>query len=247
MMLTDDGLSSAEELRLAMTPVTALELAASDPQAAEAKVALGLETRAQPDGSPACGWCGRSNPPGGLADESLGGPQVAACRDGQDCARTRAEREPQWIDAQHPGWRERWQRVLDHEQQTYGGTPGPRQGNWQLSDPSPLELAALAQVRDMVERRAADWLATSGPEPPLQLAAPPVHGQPAPPPVVSSGYWGHTLRNPAHRTHTLGHKVTHRGPCTQTCLTTDAEPAPEPASARTVARRRAARRLRARG
>lgn len=240
MMLTDDGLSSAEELRLAMTPVTALELAASDPQEAEAKVALGLETRAQPDGSPACGWCGRSNPPGGLADESLGGPQVAACRDGQDCAAARAKREPRWIDAQFPGWRSDWKRYLKAQQPAGVGLA---QGSPD-EDLSPEFLAALSMVRSMVEDKAAGWLEPAAGA--LELSAQPVRHQPAPPPVVSSGYWGHTLRNPAHRTHTLGHKVTHRGPCTPACLTVPAEPSPEPASARTAARRRAARRFRAR-
>src|SRR5712672_258236 len=68
MMLADDEITSTEDLRLAMAPAGELALAAGDPERGEAKIALGLETRAQPDGVPSCDWCGRSDPPGGLAD-----------------------------------------------------------------------------------------------------------------------------------------------------------------------------------
>jgi hypothetical protein len=90
-MMTDlDEVFCAEELRLALSPVSEVALSASAPEVEEAKAALGLETRAEHDGEPACGWCGRSSLPGGLADESLGGPEDHACVDAGDCADARA-------------------------------------------------------------------------------------------------------------------------------------------------------------
>jgi hypothetical protein len=113
-------------------------------------------------------------------------------------------------------------------------------------------MAALSMVKSMVENRAHGWLepAEPQPEPAVQLAAPwpGIYDQPAePPPFARFDPWSHTLRSPGHRTHTLGHRITHRGPCTHACATAPAEPAPEPAAAaRTAARGRAARRFWAR-
>jgi hypothetical protein len=221
------AITSAEELRggLSGLPGRTLALAlTADPDASHlqvAKAVLGLEPRAEPDGSPACGWCGRSKPPGGLADESLGGPEVHACADGADCAKTRAEREPAFIGHQFPGWQadyrkyqaaqaadyRRYQAAQEYQRELAegyrGGIYNPSfRPYYELTadedEPSQLELAALAEVRDMVERRALEWLE---PEPVVTLTAPP--------PVIKFDPWAHTMRNPAHRAHTLGHMRQH--------------------------------------
>lgn len=116
-----------------------------------AKTALGLVLTAEPDGSPSCDWCGRHDPPGGLADESMGGPEVYACADGEDCAKTRAEREPCWLSSQHPGWQQEftdWASTRPWSQQAVHLTADP--------DPYALEL-----VQDLVKAK-------------LELAAPAV-------------------------------------------------------------------------
>ena len=105
-----DRIESAEELRLELAPGWAeLALAAgTDSDLAEAKIVLGLEVRAEPDGEPHCDFCGRSAPPSGLEDQSLGGPPVHECNNAEDCQSARAEREPAFIDHQHPDWRHQW-------------------------------------------------------------------------------------------------------------------------------------------
>jgi hypothetical protein len=80
-------------------------------------------------------------------------------------------------------------------------------------------------VRLAVEHNLAGYAAAAEAEPEpepdrVQLAAPwpAVYDQPAaPPPVARFDPWSITMRNPANRVHTLGHKITHRGPCTAAC------------------------------
>lgn len=212
-------IACVEELRggLAGLPgrTLALALTAGDGQDAghltAAKAALGLEVRAEHDGEPACDWCGRSDPPGGLADESLGGPQVHACVDGDDCARARAAAEPLWYDNQHRGWRISWEKyreVLAYEAEQarhsqWGGGIYRLTADLPEPEPDQLFLAALAEVRDMVEGKAARY---------LELAAATVPA-PAPAPAKTGisrrcrepGCTHTTMRCPDNRRHTLGY------------------------------------------
>jgi hypothetical protein len=258
MIVTDDEVFTAEDLRLALDEPAQIALTSAKHDGKAARTALGLSLRAVPEGSPACDWCGSAGGHGGLEDESMGGPESYACADAAGCAGRRSRKEPAWADQQHPGWREDWKRVQDAERMaarvrlTQRNLP-------QDSELTALELVALAQVREMVEGRAREWLAPGPPasEPEaVELAAPSVDQQPAgPPPFVmfspEGANWSHTLRgNPAHRVHTLGHKITHPGPCTHECAKAHApqpeDEQPTPARRRAAARRKAARRFWAR-
>jgi hypothetical protein len=80
-----------------------------------------------------------------------------------------------------------------------------------LPEPEPdeelsrLELAALAEVRDMVDRRAPAYLELAAP----QALADPATPQ-APPPAIKFDPWGHTMRGQHNRMHTLGYLRQHR-------------------------------------
>ena len=155
------------------------------------------------------------------------------CANETDCQAARDQAEPLWFDRQMHGWKIDWDRYREAlaVQESYRGgiyAPGHR-GYWELSrepdedELSQLELAALEQVRDMVEGKTARY---------LELTAPPGMSDPAtpqaPPPVIKFDPWGHVLGR--NRVHTLGHKITHHGPCTAACLTAEAVPVPPPAA-----------------
>jgi hypothetical protein len=124
------AIASVEEFRAGQAGFDLLALGADPPDADHlqaAKVALGLEVRAEPDGpGPSCGWCGRSDPPSGLADESMGGHEVHACVDGTDCAATRTQREPMWLDKQGKWWKIDWHKYQEIQQ--YQAQQGPAPG-----------------------------------------------------------------------------------------------------------------------
>ena len=219
-------IASAGDLRLELAPAGsgAVALAAGwEPELAPAKVVLGLNPGAEPDGSPACGWCGRSHPPGGLADESMGGPEVHACTDGQDCATARDQREPGFIDHQYPRWRQQYdeyqrkreeeaRKLVEWERSHAWGVYHPEQlAAWE-QQVTPEFAAALAMVRDMVDERAAGYLKLAerlGGEQ-LELAAPAVGDQPAGAPELARQCADRECRHqdmrcPDNRTWTLGH------------------------------------------
>ena len=92
--------TSIEQWRGELQGVSVLALVADpdvpDHQAA-ADVALGLDARAEHDGEPACDWCGRSDPPAGLEDQSMGGP---ACTSATTQRIVRAQGPASWAT----GW-----------------------------------------------------------------------------------------------------------------------------------------------
>ena len=102
---------SIEQWRGELQGVSVLALAADAdvPDRQAAKIALGLEPVTEPDGPPpSCGYCGRSDPPGGLEDQSMGGPAVHECNDSADCQSARAQAEPMWLDKQFRAWPIDW-------------------------------------------------------------------------------------------------------------------------------------------
>lgn len=218
-------LADLEEFRLSLSPVTGVALSQAEAELAEARTVLGLETRAEPDGQPHCDWCGRSDPPGGLRDESLGGPEVHACADTDGCVAARADRESAWIDSQHPDWRVDWAKYLTAQQyerelaeQKWQTGDLYRNAGYQLTgdEADPEFLAALSMLRDMVDERVPGFLeGYDSADEPVELSAPwpAIYNQPAaPPPWAMFDPWGHTMRNPAHRHHTLGHmRASHQG------------------------------------
>ena len=204
-------ISCVEEFRAELAGFDLLALAA-DPDVDDlqaAKTAFGLEVRAEPDGEPHCDWCGRSDPPGGLADESLGGPEVHACVDGDDCAETRTQREPMWLDKQFKFWKIDWDKYRRIQQYQAEQAARSRWGGgiYALTpdeEPDPEFTAALEQVRLAVEHRLDDYAAAAE----VTLAAPvPDPAEPAP--VNKFDPWGHTLRHPRHHQHLLGHHRQH--------------------------------------
>lgn len=190
-------------------------------------------------GTDACSWCGRADPEGGLTDQyprpappppavdidtGLSMPAAAPepaevpnpgdqhCANETDCQASREAAEPLWFDSQHRGWRISWQKyreVLAYQAEQaarsrWGG------GIYRLSrepdeELSELDYAALSEVRLAVEHCMEGHAAQFE----LKLAA----GQPAPvpepAPVIRFDPWGHTLRHPRNRTHTLGHLRQH--------------------------------------
>lgn len=208
--------ASVEEWRGELIGIDTLALAADPdvPDRHAAKVALGLNARAEPDGpGPHCGWCGRTSPAGGLEDQSLGGPQVHECVDSAGCQAARSQREGWWIDKQYKLWHvdlDKIRRVQDYERQMalktqYGG------GIYSLTDP--LELAALSDIRAMADQRATGYeelFVRVGEQ--LELTAP---SQPAAPEIrpepVKFDPWGHTLAAAHNRTHLLGHHLQQKG------------------------------------
>ena len=80
---------------------------------------------------------------------------------------------------------------------------------------------ALGHVRDLVDTRAAGYFDTLGQKvgaTVLELAAgihdpatPQAPAEQAPPEPVRFDPFGHTLRNPANRTHLLGHHLQQKG------------------------------------
>ena len=187
-----------------------------------AAIALGLNPRAEHDGEPACDWCGRSDPPSGLEDQSLNGPASFECNDSEDCQGARAERQNYWMDKQFELWPidfEKLQRIRRYEAEQsarsrFGG------GIYALSqDVDDAEfLVALGHVRDMVDSRSAGYLESFERvgEKALALAAgihdpaaPQAEPEQAPPEPVKFDQFAHTLRNPADGTHLLGHHLQH--------------------------------------
>jgi hypothetical protein len=218
-------ISSCEALRLSfLTEPEQLELAAAEDDAHHAAATLaGLEPWAEHEAEPACDWCGRSSPLSGLADESLGGPPNFACHDTEDCQKARDLRLEKWMTSQTPWWRIDWQKYLASlraEQEIrararYGG------GIYQLTDP--LELAALAEVRELVEGKAVplaesivdmrELVALAVSQQPLTWPA--AYDQPGPAPFArlcgDSGCDHTTMRCADARTWTLGHHRQFRG------------------------------------
>jgi hypothetical protein len=208
--------ASVEELRLASSPLTGAGTARPVTGDETARIALGLEPFTEHDGEPACDWCGRSDPPGGLADESLGGPPVHACHDEGTCYRTRDERLPGWVDRQFPGWRDSWAALQAAWDQDYQPAALSAPPAWEPSrdEASPEFLAALAMVREAVDERVpGSLLCLSDRARALELSAaapdcqpPPPDCPPAPPPaLVTWDPWAHTMRADRNRHHTLGH------------------------------------------
>lgn len=214
-------LASAEALRLELSPWQhEVRLSAVNADLADAKQTLGLEPYAEHDGKPACDYCGRSHPPAGLEDQSLGGPQVHECHDSEDCASARAAREPDWIDSQFRHWRIDWAKYNEAEayreqlaaRSTYGG------GIYRLADEADPEFVlALAAVERAVEANLNAVgeahllrLAAARPEPEPEPRQPPavqLHGR-----LCASRECDHmTMRCPDNRTHTLGGMRAHRG------------------------------------
>jgi hypothetical protein len=212
---------SVEEFRGELQGLNTLALAADPdlPEHQAAAVALGLNVRAEHDAEPACDHCGRSAPPAGLEDQSLGGPPVHECWDSEDCARTRAEREPMWLDKQFKFWKIDWdkyRRMVAYQQEQaahtkYGG------GIYALSQnvDDPQFVLALAHVRDMADAKAPHYEALFERVGELQLttaALPGVHAPATPqarPEPVKFDPWGHTLAAAHNRTHLLGHHRQH--------------------------------------
>jgi hypothetical protein len=140
-----------------------------------------------------------------------GGSTDMHCQDEQSCQASRETSEPLWFDNQHRGWHIDWQKyreVLAYQaaqaaRSRYGG------GIYQLSrepvedELSELDYAALTEVRLAVEHNLAARIDAAE----LRLAAePPAAPVPAP---ARFDPWGHTLRHPGNRTHTLGHLRQH--------------------------------------
>ena len=218
-------IASIERYRGELAGFDVLMLAADPdvPDHQAAATALGLHPRAEPDGPPpSCGWCGRSDPPGGLEDQSMGGPPVHECVDGASCQGARASQMGYWMDKQFKVWRidlDKMRRVQQYEAEQaarsrFGG------GIYQLAGDveDPEFILALAHVRDAVDQRAPGYLESFdrvGAKA-LELAASlpgitdPATPQ-APPEPVKFGHWDHTLQNPANRTHLLGHHLQHKG------------------------------------
>jgi len=222
-------IASAEELRGALNGLPGVTLAVSltrpgedtDADRQTAKALFGLEPRAQPDGEPHCDYCGRSSPPSGLEDQSLGGPPVHECNDSADCQTARAEREGKWIDRTWKTWpidlqkyraAQEYERELEARKWQTGDIY--RNVGYQLSAPvwqdpdelTALDYAALEQVRLAVEhnleRRAPEYLELTGISDPATPQAPP--------PVIKFDPWGHTLAAQHNRTHLLGYHRQHR-------------------------------------
>jgi hypothetical protein len=84
---------------------------------------------------------------------------------------------------------------------------------------SPLDQAALEHVRMAVESNLSGRAAAGE----LRLSARDGEGDSsgsqASPSTPRFDPWAHTMRNPAHRVHVLGHKTSHRGPYTPASLT----------------------------
>jgi len=260
MILAEDELFSVEDLRLTLEDPPTVALTTARHAQRSALTALGLSVRAVHEGEPACDWCGSSEGHAGLVDESQGGPPSWACEDAAGCMGRRARHEAQWADEQHPGWHAAWHRVQDEERRA----ARVRLTQRNLPEDSELtaaELVALTEVRELVERGAWQWLRGPDPEPPapepehqaVELAAPPPfalydQGPPAPFAMLSPEryHWGHTLRgNPAARMHTMGHQITHPGPCGPQCAQAhvpDPGDLPSNSERRRAARRKAARR-----
>lgn len=174
---------------------------------------------------PYCAWCGRNNPPGGLVDESAGGPPVHSCPDSEQgtCDGLRDSKMPSWIETWYPRLHDsgyRYVRRTQWGQLQLWRDPAEAQ-RWGFNDlarPSALderrEQAAREEVRKWAEQRAREILTRPEPEPAYAAAVP------SPAPVVTaadfeSANWHgtirgnpaahrhHTLANPAHRTHLI--------------------------------------------
>jgi hypothetical protein len=219
--VTATGIISVEQLRGALAGLPGVTLAVSltrpgedtDADRQTAKAFFGLEVRAEPDGEPHCDWCGRSSPPSGLADESLGGPEVHACVDGDDCAASRAEREGKWIDRTWKTWAidlqkyraaQEYERELEARKWQTGDIY--RDVGYQLTAPvwepdeelTALDYAALESVRLAVEHcmeghAAQAELRLTAPEPPAPIMLPGCGGP--------DGCTHHTLMCPRKRGH----------------------------------------------
>ena len=183
--------TSTESLRGELAGVSVLALAAGDPSASDyhaAKIPLGLAPRAEHDGEPACDWCGRSNPPGGLEDQSLNGPPSHECHDSASCQTTRAEREPGWLVNQGGRWwRVDWQKYQEVQQYEAAQSARSRFGGgiYQLSQNVDDEfMVALAHVRQLVDQRAVGYGELFERVGELALAAGTAEPEQAPPPQV---------------------------------------------------------------
>jgi hypothetical protein len=136
------------------------------------------------------------------------------CVDESGCQASRDQAVPQWIDNQFRSWSIDWDRyrqALAAQEQYRGGIYAPGFKPYYLTagddELTTLELAALADVRDMVDRRAREWL-----EPELRLSAdvPGPAAPQAPKRLCTGGGCDHkTLRCPDNRTHLLGHHRQH--------------------------------------
>lgn len=146
------------------------------------------------------------------------------CAAEADCQTAKAQAEPLWFDNQHRGWKVDWAKYREalaaqaaaRQYESYRGgiyAPGFRpyyaltaQDEDELSA---LDYAALAEVRLAVEHCMAGHAATGE----LELTAPPGMTDPAAPQalpeLVKFDPWQHTMRNPAHRAHTLGYHRQH--------------------------------------
>jgi hypothetical protein len=104
----------SDPVRVGLAPAREVTLVASEPDLAEAKAVLGLEPAPSTTASPgATGAAVRTARRG----ESLGSPEVHACRDADSCVTAWAEHDPAWINAQCPSWRtdwEKWRRAEEY-------------------------------------------------------------------------------------------------------------------------------------
>jgi hypothetical protein len=201
----------------------------------DAKLVLGLSPATVYEAPDACGWCGREGPPGGKEDMSHGGPPVFTCRDTGDCVRERDAREPAWAGEQFPDWKRDYQRYLDNQrkyiewqrQRAWGALHREQLAaqERQLGDQEEqLRVAAsvAAELRppDSFFSDLAAALAARRGEPALLELASPGGGEPggvfgetydqpsgAPAGWSPDPWWSHSMRNPANRSHTLGHAL----------------------------------------
>jgi hypothetical protein len=138
-----------------------------------------------------CAWCGRTAPPNGLADESMGGPPSWSCTDADldSCLRTHDGRVREWKET-FPGYR------TTGERHPLGALGEAAQQALDAADAARTALQSWQQLQAPAAASAAE---ISPPAPPSPAPGPfPVVAGPVP---WEHAAWNATLRHPAGRQH----------------------------------------------